>query len=147
MKSLFLFFLALVGCSFYACNSQKAAAANPGNAEITETYWRLTELNGKPVGPTPANKKEVHIKLRKNGNLEAFAGCNGIGGHFELKEGGQISFSNIMGTMMACNELEAENKLLEALRITDNYIHHGKNLMLNKGKKAPLARFEADYSK
>jgi heat shock protein HslJ len=147
MKRMLLFFPVLLGCSFYACNSQKAAASNPGNAEITETYWRLTELNGKPVGPTPADKKEVHIKLRKNGNLEAFGGCNGIGGRFELKEGGQISFSNMMGTMIACNELETENKLLEALRVTDNYIHHGKNLMLNKGKKAPLARFEADYSK
>jgi len=147
MKNILLFFLALVSVGFYACNSQKAASANPGNAEITETYWRLTELMGKPVGATPAGKKEVYIKLRKNGNLEGFAGCNGFGGHFELKEGAQITFSNIMGTMMACDDLNNENKLLEALRVTDNYIHHGKVLLLNKGKKAPLARFEADYSK
>jgi len=49
--------------------------------------------------------------------------------------------------MMACDDLANENKLLEALRETDNYIHHGKILLLNKAKKAPLARFEANYSK
>jgi len=146
MKNIF-FIVAILAIGFYACHSSKTAGGDPGNAEITETYWRLTELMGKPVGPTPPTKKEVHLRLRKNGNLEAFAGCNGVGGHFDLKPGAQISFSNIMGTMIACDDLESENKLLEALRQTDNYIHHGKILLLNKGKKAPLARFEADYSK
>lgn len=136
----------MISVGFYGCHSSRAAA-DPGNAEITETYWRLTELMGKPVPPTAANKKEVHLRLRKNGNLEAFAGCNGVGGHFEIKPGAHITFSNMMGTMIACDDLESENKLLEALRQTDNFIHHGKVLLLNKGKKAPLARFEADYSK
>ncbi len=140
-----LCFTALV---FAACKSQKAATGNNGNAEITETYWRLTELRGKPVGPTPADKKEVYIRLKKEGNqLQGFAGCNGFGGHFELKEGSRVAFSNMMGTMMACDDLANENKLFEALREADNYIHLGKKLILNKAKMAPLARFEVDYSK
>ncbi|MEO5685174.1 MAG: META domain-containing protein [Chitinophagaceae bacterium] len=148
LKNICLFLLSFTATALFACNSQKNASSNTGNAEITETYWRLTELNGKVVGPTPADKKEVHIKLRKQDNqLQGFAGCNGFGGRYELKEGGQISFSNIMGTMMACDDLANENKLFEALRETDNYIHHGKSLLLNKGKKAPLARFEAVYFK
>jgi len=130
-----------------ACSTQKAANGHGAEAPITDTYWRLTELMGKPVPVATGGKKEVFIRLRNNGNLEAFAGCNGVGGKFELKPGLAITFSNMMGTMMACDDLPSENKLLEALRQTDNYIHHGKLLLLNKGKKAPLARFEADYSK
>lgn len=128
-----------------ACSTQKTAV---GNAAITDTYWRLTELDGKVVPPALGDKKQVYLVLKKENNqLAGFAGCNGFGGHYTLKEGSQLSFTNIMGTMMACDELKNENKLLDALRETDNYIHIGKKLLLNKGKKAPLARFEADYSR
>lgn len=148
MKYFLLTVLCFTALLFADCKPQKSATANNGNAEITETYWRLTELRGKPVGPTAADKKEVYIRLKKDGNqLQGFGGCNGFGGHFELKEGSRVSFSNMMGTMMACSDLANENKLFEALREADNYIHLGKKLILNKAKMAPLARFEADYSK
>lgn len=145
-KNIIAVFLPLFIVIAGGCHSSKPSG-DVGNAQITDTYWRLTELMGKPVPAAPPDKKQVYLWLKKDGNLQAFAGCNGVGGRFEIKEGMQISFSNIMGTMMACDDLANENKLLEALRETDNYIHHGKALMLNKGKKAPLARFEADYSK
>ncbi|MEO6316335.1 MAG: META domain-containing protein [Chitinophagaceae bacterium] len=146
MKNIFVAGSLLMVIVLFACNTPKTAASTD-NGVITETYWRLTELNGKPIGPTPPDKKEVYLRLRKNGNIEGFGGCNGFGGHVEIKEGASISFTNMMGTMMACDNLATENKLFEALRETDNYIHNGKRLMLNKGKKAPMARFEADYSK
>ncbi len=147
MKNMLIVSLLVSYVTLSSCHSSKSAVGDAGNAPITDTYWRLTELMGKPVGPTPADKKEVYLWLKKDGNLQAFAGCNGVGGRFELKPGSQIAFSNLMGTMMACDDLANENKLLEALRQTDNYIHHGKVLLLNKGKKAPLARFEADYAR
>lgn len=148
MKYSLLGILFFVTGLFAACKSQKTAAGNGGNAEITETYWRLTELRGKPVGPMGAGKKDIYIRLKKEENqLQGFAGCNGFGGRFELKEGNRIVFSNIMGTMMACDDLANENKLFEALREADNYIHLGKKLILNKARMAPLARFEADYSR
>jgi len=147
MQSISRILLVLAVLFTGACGTQKASTGTGAEAPITDTYWRLTELMGKPVSAAVAGKKEVYIRLRSNGNLESFAGCNGVGGRFEVKPGLKISFSNMMGTMMACDELAAENKLLEALRQADNYIHHGKVLLLNKGRKAPLARFEADYSK
>ena len=79
--------------------------------------------------------------------MEGFAGCNGFGGHFELTDSSRIVFSNLMGTMMACDDLTTENKLFEVLRETDNYVHNGRRLMLIKGNKTPQARFEADYAK
>ena len=136
---------AVVVLGLSACSSAKQSAGNP---DITDIYWRLTELKGVPVPVATAGKKEVFIRLLKQGNrLEGFGGCNGFGGSFVMEDGGKISFSQIMGTMMACGDLEHENKLLDALRSTDNYIHTGKQLILNEGKKSPLARFEAIYYK
>lgn len=131
-----------------SCSSSKPTTGTAPDKAITDIYWRLTELNGKPVPVAGPDKKEVYIRLKKEGNLvQGFAGCNGFGGKYMIEDGGKISFANIMGTMMACDHTKDENKLYEALNECDNYIHLGKKLILNKGKKAPLARFEADYSK
>ena len=148
MKNVLFFFLALSSIVFCACNAPKVVAADTGMVEITETYWRLVELRSKLVPrPTTPDKKEIHIKLKKDGSVEGFAGCNGFGGHFELKDSSGIAFTNLMGTMMACGDLTTENKLFEVLREADNYIHLSKKLILNKAKMAPLARFEADFWK
>jgi heat shock protein HslJ len=148
MKLAILCAVVFTGSVLLACTSQKNTTSASDNAEITDTYWRLTELSGKTIGSTPADKKEIHIILKKDNNqLQGFGGCNGFGGRYELKEGNRVGFSNIMGTMMACNDLANENQLMEALRTADNYIHKGKRLILNKGKMAPLARFEAVYYK
>ncbi|MFT3933668.1 MAG: META domain-containing protein [Chitinophagaceae bacterium] len=142
-----LLFLPVICMVFYACTTTKAVSADTGLLEITETYWRLTELKGKPVKPATPDKKDIYFKLKKNGSIEGFAGCNGFGGHFELADSSRITFSNIMGTMMACGELQTENKLFDVLRETETYIHNGRHLMLIKGNKSPMARFEADYAK
>jgi heat shock protein HslJ len=147
MKKYIQFLMVTVFVITSSCSSSKPATGSAPDKAIADIYWRLTELNGKPIVAGP-DKKEVYIRLKKEGNLlQGFAGCNGFGGQYNIEDGGKISFTNIMGTMMACDRTKDENKLYEALRECDNYIHLGKKLILNKGKKAPLARFEADYAK
>lgn len=115
-------------------------------ADLQETYWKLTELMGKPVGPTPADSKEIHIKFRANQNqFEGFGGCNGMGGTYELKAGNRIKINRIISTQIACRQLDTENKLREILEMVDNYSLTAKTLSLNRAKMAPLARFEAVY--
>ena len=114
--------------------------------DLQETYWKLTELMGKPVGPTPADSKEIHIKFRANQNqFEGFGGCNGMGGTYELKAGNRIKINRIISTQIACPQLDTENKLREILEMVDNYSLTAKTLSLNRAKMAPLARFEAVY--
>jgi heat shock protein HslJ len=114
--------------------------------DLQETYWKLTELMGKPVGPTPADSKEIHIKFRANQKqFEGFGGCNGMGGTYELKAGNRIKISRIISTQIACPQLDTENKLREILEMVDNYSLTTKTLSLNRAKMAPLARFEAVY--
>jgi len=38
-----------------------APPQDTSTAELQETYWKLTELMGKSIGPTPADKKEMNI--------------------------------------------------------------------------------------
>jgi heat shock protein HslJ len=115
-------------------------------ASLTETYRKLTELMGKPVGITPADKKEVHMKLRKEtGNVEGFGGCNGFGGPFATKNEFNISFGTITSTMLACPELDTENELFNVLKTVDNYYITGDTLSLSKAKMATMARFVAVY--
>ncbi len=115
------------------------------NAELVETYWKLTELMGKPVA-TPAGAREIHIILKKQDNrIQGFTGCNNLMGSYEIREGNLISFKGLASTKMACPDMSIENQLNEVLGRVDNYSILGDNLSLNKARMAPLARFEAVY--
>ena len=115
------------------------------NAELVETYWKLTELMGKPLA-TPAGVREIHIILKKQDNrIQGFAGCNNIMGSYELKDGNFIRFQNVASTKMACNDMTIENQFMEMVQRVDNYSILGDKLSLNKARMAPLARFESVY--
>lgn len=127
------------------CSSTKTAQTA---TSIEDTYWVLTELMGKPVSAKQPNGKEIHILLNKAENrVQGFAGCNGFGGNYELKAGNRVVFSQMIGTLMACDALDTENELLKALRTADNYTIADGKLSLNKARMAPLARFEIGKKK
>ena len=124
----------------------KSIVGDSSNAALVETYWKLTELMGKKVKPTPQDKKEVHIILKKQENrIQGFAGCNTISGVYELKPGNRISFSKVITTMMACPDMSTEDQFKKVIERADNYSIKGNHLSLNKARMAPLARFEAVY--
>jgi heat shock protein HslJ len=120
----------------------------PSTTELQDTYWKLTELMGKPVVLSEDNKKGIHIILKKEDNsVQGFSGCNTIMGKYELKEGNRITFSDIASTMMACPDMATETEFNKMLGVVDNYIINGGTMTLNKAKMAPMARFEAVVSK
>lgn len=117
-------------------------------AVITEKYWKLTELMGKPIIMNETMAKEPHIIFhtadnRVNGN----SSCNSFMGSYELKEGNRITLSKLAGTMMACPDMSIESEFLKILEMADNYYVTEDTLILNKAKMAPLARFTAVYLK
>ena len=115
------------------------------NVELVGTYWKLTELMGKPV-IAPAGVREIHIILKKQDNrIQGFAGCNNIIGSYELKDGNLISFKDLASTRMACPDMSMEDQFKETLEKADNYSILGDTMSLNKARMAPLARFEAVY--
>jgi len=146
-----IFYYSALGCTllFSACsslnkpNSSKENSSPMSNQVITDKKWKLIELSGKPVADK-INGKEPFILLQKADNrYSASAGCNGLGGTFEILDNSKIKFSQGMSTLMACDHMEIETRLNAALVTADNYTVGENTLSLNKGRMAPLARFRA----
>ncbi len=118
------------------------------DTDIREKYWKLTELNGKPIKWVDGQSKEAHFMLKADDNrVQGNGGCNGFFGSYEINEGNRIKFAQLASTMMACENLETENALMKVLEIADNYSLNGDYLYLNKARMAPLAKFEVVYFK
>lgn len=112
---------------------------------VTEKYWKLVELNGRPV---PVLEREPYLILKaEGGRVNGFGGCNTFTGSYEIDEAAsRIRFGDIASTMMACPAgMDVESAFHEVLRTADNYSLNGDRLTLNRARMAPLARFEAVY--
>lgn len=125
-----------------SCESKTNALPSQGNKDITGKTWKLTELNGKPI-VLKSQKNNPYFKLNMTEmRYEGNAGCNGLGGTFEIKPDiMRIKFNQGVSTMMACEDLEIENLFTKALLTADNYSVNGNTLTLNKARMAPLAKF------
>ncbi len=108
---------------------------------LANTEWVLIELMGKPLTQKMPNAKPLNLKFNEAGRMSAFVRCNTAGGSYELKEGNRIRFSQLISTMMACDDMELENEYKRVLEQVDNYNLTDSTLVLNRAKMAPLARY------
>lgn len=112
---------------------------------LTNKYWKLVELLGKPV-KTEENQREIHFILRpEDQRIGGFAGCNNFNGSYEILPGNRINFSKMATTMKACLDMTQENEFLKVMERVDNYNLNKDRLQLNRARMAPLAKFEAVY--
>ena len=108
---------------------------------LMDKYWKLVEVNGQPIAPG-STQKEPYIRLSALSNrVEGTGGCNGMGGTFEQDMPGRIRFSEMIRTMMACENMEVENGMMRALEATDSYGISNDTLQLFRARMAPLAKF------
>ena len=71
------------------------------NEPLERTYWRATELVGKPAPPPPPEPtRETHLQFDA-GRVSGSDGCNLLTGSYHLN-GDRITFSQMAGTQMAC---------------------------------------------
>ncbi|OCA77923.1 heat-shock protein [Chryseobacterium contaminans] len=140
MKSLY-YYLSALFLAVFLVSCQTQTAQKP-TTDITGKKWKLTELNGKPI-ELKDPKNNPYFKLNMDGmRYEGHAGCNGLGGTFEIKQDVmRIKFNQGMSTMMACEDLDIENQFTKAILAADNYSVNGNTLTLNKARMAPLAKF------
>jgi heat shock protein HslJ len=112
---------------------------------VTDRYWTLVELNGKPL---PKLERAPWLMLEASGGrVHGFGGCNSFTGSYTLdKAASRIRFGQIATTNMACISGEdVERALHGVLGSADNYSLAGDTLSLNRARMAPLARFQAAY--
>ena len=147
---LFYALIVVMTCGMYSCKSnQKKAqsdtveAGAPENA-LVDTHWRLIEIMGNPVTFPESAPKEAFIQFRADGTVSGSLGCNNFFGEYTVNpEALRISFSKLGNTSMMCINMDVETEFLQVLNTADNYNLNGDQLVLNRARMAPLARFEA----
>jgi len=108
---------------------------------LTNVRWKLVELNGRPV-TFPEHAKPAFILMQPDGTVSGNLGCNLFTGAYTLREGNRISFSKLANTQMMCIDMTVETEMIRVLQIADNYNLSENQLILNRARMAPLARFE-----
>jgi copper homeostasis protein (lipoprotein) len=118
---------------------------------VTEKYWKLIELNGKSI-QSSANEtgREAHFILHSNENrITGNSGCNNMMGSYELTEGsaqqGEIKFSPLAATRMACLDAEYEHEYLLIFDGSKKYSIENDTLSLFSDRDTPVAKFVAVY--
>ena len=113
-------------------------------AETINKKWELISLEGNEI----MTSKPVFLDFDANNKITGFAGCNTFNGNYMVKNGTQINFSQVANTMMMCEpfDMNVEKGLMDVLKTADNFTLNNGQLMLNVGRRAPLAVF-AEMSK
>lgn len=127
------------GCASTAPTSSKAS--------LTNTYWKLVELDGARVSMTPEQEREVRITLDDNGKVTGFTGCNRVMGGYTVAAD-VLRFTQLAGTRMMCPPpaMQLESAVLANLNSVTGFRIEGEQLILFKGR-APVARYESVYLK
>ena len=112
---------------------------------LTNTYWKLVELNGAAV--EPGEDKELHMILRGEDQVGGYAGCNQFTGSVTVSGDG-LSFGPIASTRRMCAEsMQQEDAFLQALENAHRYSISGEDLAIENAGGEVTMRFVAVYMK
>ncbi len=109
---------------------------------LSNTYWKLVELNGRAVAPH-GDQREVHMLLHGDARVTGFAGCNQFSGGYR-QTGPNLHFEQLATTLMACPYSDEERDFMQALEGVTGYQVLGESLDL-RGESGSIARFRAVY--
>ena len=125
-------------------NSGTPPASQKQNSPLEGTYWKATELAGKPT-PAQDPASEAHLTFQA-GRVSGSDGCNRITGSFQLT-GERVTFGQMAGTQMACVNAGArtEGPFRDALNKAARLTISGDRLELFDAAGTPLASFVAGH--
>ena len=137
--------LSLIPERFIGVWPGETCGARMANAELENTYWKLTRLGDEPV-IVGEQQREPHIVLHsQEQRVSGFGGCNRLMGGYTV-DGGSIEFSQMASTMMACAEgADIERAFTEALGRVHSWRLIGHHLDFFDEAGELVARFEARY--
>lgn len=95
--------------------------ADPSRMTLDMTTWvwiRAVYNDGREIKPKQADK--FTLTFKPDGTFSASTDCNGVGGNYKANKNGQMSFTNMVGTLMYCEGSE-EVVFTELLRDTSMY--------------------------
>jgi len=154
-KKLGLVILTFTAINLLGCKStiddQGEISTATANAALTETYWRLAELDGLPVKMADKQARESHMILHnKDNRIAGFSGCNHFFGQFvQVEQSGRtgiLEFNTIAATQMACPDLnQDEQTFLKVFRKRIVYELSEQILLIRDEDNKLLAEFNAVY--
>lgn len=120
----YLLILFVIFLVISACTAQEPAASLTGT-------WKLTAY-GPADAPTPAvEEAEAGLTFNEDGTVTGNSGCNGLGGTYTV-EGDQVTFGEIVSTLMACEDprMAQEDSVHQVLTDTATFKIEGNTLTL-----------------
>lgn len=108
-----------------------SACASKENARPLAGSWRLTAY-GPSDSPAPAVPDvDAILSFDADGTLTGNTGCNQLGGDYQV-EGEQITFGQIVSTLIACPDLEMaqEDSMHQVLTGTASFKIEGNTLTI-----------------
>ncbi|NCF24327.1 MAG: META domain-containing protein [Gammaproteobacteria bacterium] len=113
------------------------------DVSLTNTYWKLIELNGAAV--EPGEGKELHMILKGEDQVGGYAGCNQFTGSMTVTDDG-LSVGPIASTRRMCqNVMAQEVAFLQALENAYRYSIAGEDLAIEDANGDVTMRFVAVY--
>jgi putative lipoprotein len=122
---------------------EAAAESMKPDVSLTNTYWKLVELNGGAV--SPGEGRELHMILRGEDQVGGYSGCNQFTGSVTVTGDG-LSFGPIASTRRMCQGvMEQEDAFLQALESAQRYSISGEDLAIEDSNGGITMRFAAVY--
>ena len=126
-KYLLILFVTVLALT--ACSAEETSTSLVGS-------WRLTSY-GAPDALSPAVEgAEAGITFNEDGTLTGNSGCNGYGGNYTV-EGNQITFTEIVSTLIFCDEPLGgqEEAVYQVLTETATYEIEGNTLTITNNDR------------
>ena len=125
--------------------AEPAAESTKPDVTLTNTYWKLVELNGGAV--QPGEDRELHMILRGEDQVGGYSGCNQFTGSVTVTGDG-LAFGPIASTRRMCAAaMQQEDAFLQALENAQRYSISGEDLAIENSGGEVTMRFVAVYMK
>jgi len=139
--------IVVIALTAFNCNSAKQSQDNMStekeNITLTDTSWELSKLEDQAIDQSQVEGDKISFTLNSSDNtITGYSGCNFFRGTYTVTDNGNLSFSPLASTRMACpDSIINESQLFAIFDEADNFTITGNTLSLNKAKRAPLAIF------
>ena len=125
MKNLLLLVL-VIGLAISACTTK-----NETSSPSLIGSWKLTSYSHADVLTPAVSGTDAGLNFNDDGTLTGNSGCNGLGGNYKA-EGDQVTFSDVVSTLMACDEarMAQEGAFHQVLTETATFNIEGNTLTI-----------------